>query len=154
VRHLGGFVIGLVGALFGLALLSLGLGRAVDALRVLELGAGRLVAALLLLLGGLVLGAVVAARRLSPAAPLTGGALLLLLSLIDLAAPRWLFELGLGGGPGSLGYGLSILFGYQISIVPAAILLVSTLAGSRAPAAAPMLVGPPVYPPWGYTPPR
>jgi hypothetical protein len=149
VRHVGGAAIGLLGTLAGLALMGLGIGRAAYALATFQLGAGRVVGALLLLLGGAVLGGVVVARRLSPAAPLAGGILLLVLSLTELAVPGgWL---SYGGRPDSLGYGLSTLIGYQIGIALAGILIVSAFTGSRT--AAPR-VEPPVYPPWGYTPPR
>lgn len=148
MRHLGGAAIGLVGALVGLVVMALGLAQTQSALVSFALGPGRVVGAALLLVGGALLGGVAVARRLSIAAPLTGGVLLVGVSAVELASPGSFLSFG----SSDIAQGIALLVGFQLSIAFGALLLVSALgAGSARPVA----MGPPpgAPAPYGARPP-
>ncbi|ALE72708.1 hypothetical protein Ae168Ps1_1666c [Pseudonocardia sp. Ae168_Ps1] len=105
MRHLQGVVIGLVGTVLALAVAGRGMGTAFEASMRMQLDAVPAGAALLLL-GGVLLGGVALAVRVSPAAPLTGAVLLILLSAYSWFDPQALFGLGRG-----LGYLLGLQYG-------------------------------------------
>lgn len=105
MRHLVGILVGLVGTAVALVVAGRGMGIAYESMMRMDLdrvptGSG------LLLAGGLLLGGVVLAARLSPGAPLAGAVLLLAGSAWTLFDPQAPFELGRG-----LGYLLSLQYG-------------------------------------------
>jgi hypothetical protein len=109
VRHLVGILVGLVGTVVALLVAGAGMGIAYESMMRMDLdrvpaGSG------LLLVGGLLLGAVVLAARLSPGAPLTGAVLLLAGSAWTLFDPQAPFALGRG-----LGYLLSLQYGMLLA---------------------------------------
>jgi hypothetical protein len=152
VRHFVGFLIGLVATLVGLVVIAYGLGFAQRAFEVLTRGTAVLGAALLLV-GGAVVGAVVAARRLSLAAPLTGAVVALLIAAGEVVAPGLVYDLGAGQ---AFADGLGTLLGLQVPAILAGLLLVAPLGGARRAAReapplppAPQWGGQPGPPPWG-----
>ncbi|WP_226365888.1 hypothetical protein [Pseudonocardia sp. ICBG162] len=109
MRHLVGVLVGLVGTAVALVVAGAGMGTAYESMMRMDLdrvpaGSG------LLLVGGLLLGAVVLAARLSPGAPLTGAVLLLAGSAWTLFDPQAPFVLGRG-----LGYLLSLQYGMLLA---------------------------------------
>ncbi|WP_224391883.1 hypothetical protein [Pseudonocardia sp. ICBG1293] len=109
MRHLVGILVGLVGTAVALAVAGAGMGIASESMMRMDLdrvpaGSG------LLFVGGLLLGAVVLAARLSPGAPLAGAVLLLGGSAWTLVDPQSSFALGRG-----LGYLLSLQYGMLLA---------------------------------------
>jgi hypothetical protein len=98
------------------------------------------------LIGGAAIGAVAIFRRMSVAAPLTGAAIALLLSVLGLVAPSWPYQLGIGQ---VFGGGLAIMTSLQVPALLAGVLLLTSL-GVAAPRAVAAAAGPPApLPPGG-----
>ena len=147
MKHLGGAVLGLVGALLAWLVTGVGFAQAFRALQLFDLGAVRTAGALLLLLGGALLGAAAATGLLSAAGPLTGALVLLAASLVELAAPGVLLT---ANGPlDDPATGMGLLLQSQLTLVPAGLLLVAAVVVRRRPAAPA-----PAFPAHGYAPPR
>jgi hypothetical protein len=105
-----------------------------------------------LLIGGAAIGAVAIFRRMSVAAPLTGAALTLVLTVVGLLAPSWTYQLGIGQ---AFSGGLSIMTSLQVPALLTGVLALTSL-GVAAPRTAPPPAEPrtgpfPPYPqqPWG-----
>jgi hypothetical protein len=103
----------------------------------------------LLLIGGAAIGAVAIFRRMSVAAPLTGAAVALLLSVVGLVAPSWPYQLGIGQ---VFGGGLAIMTSLQVPALLAGVLLLTSL-GVAAPRTGSPAGPPPGGPPTGPHPP-
>ena len=120
MRHLGGIAIGFFGTVIGVIVIAAALGltrRAVE-----QLTRGPLLGSALLLIGGAAIGAVAIFRRMSVAAPLTGAAVALLLSVLGLVAPSWPYQLGIGQ---VFGGGLAIMTSLQVPALLAGVLLLT-----------------------------
>src|SRR6185295_5104593 len=85
MRHLGGIAVGCCGTFVGIVVIAAGLGLTRRAVEQLTRGP-LLLGTALLLIGGAAIGAVAIFRRMSVAAPLTGAAVTLLLTVLGLAA--------------------------------------------------------------------
>src|SRR5690349_1783778 len=144
MRHLGGIAVGFFGTFVGVVVIAAALGLTRRAVEQLTRGP-LLLGTALLLIGGAAIGAVAIFRRVSVAAPLTGAALALLLTVVGLLAPSWTYQLGIGQ---VFGGGLSIMTSLQI---PA--LLTGVLALTALGVAAPRSAAPPPRPPTGPLPP-
>jgi len=151
MRHLGGIAVGFFGTFVGIVVIAAGLGltrRAVEQLTREPL----LLGTALLLIGGAAIGAVAIFRRMSVAAPLTGAAVTLLLTVLGLVAPSWTYQLGIGQ---VFSGGLAIMTSLQVPALLTGVLVLTSMgvAGPRVvPPAAPPATGPlPPYPqqPWG-----
>ena len=151
MRHLGGIAVGFFGTFVGIVVIAAGLGltrRAVEQLTREPL----LLGTALLLIGGAAIGAVAIFRRMSVAAPLSGAAVTLLLTVLGLVAPSWTYQLGIGQ---VFSGGLAIMTSLQVPALLTGVLVLTSMgvAGPRAvpPAAPPAPTGLP-YPqqqPWG-----
>ncbi len=95
MRHLGGIVVGFFGVVVGLVVIAAALGLTQRAVEQFTQGP-LLLGTVLMLVGGAAIGAVAIFRRLSIAAPLTGAAVALLLTLAGALAPASHSQLGLG----------------------------------------------------------
>ena len=152
MRHLGGIAVGFFGTFVGIVVIAAGLGLTRRAVEQLTRGP-LLLGTALLLIGGAAIGAVAIFRRMSVAAPLTGAAVTLLLTVLGLAAPSWTYQLGIGQ---AFSGGLAIMTSLQVPALLTGVLVLTSMgiAGPRAvpPAAPPAPTGPP-YPqqqqPWG-----
>ena len=118
---------------------------------------------MLLLIGGAAIGAVAIFRRMSVAAPLTGAALTLVLTVVGLLAPSWTYQLGIGQ---AFSGGLAIMTSLQVPALLTGVLALTALGVAaprapcrrrRSPAGARRPHGPlPPYPqqPWGIPGPQ
>ena len=123
MRHLGGIAVGLFGSVVGLVVVSAALGltrRAGEQ----SSPASLLLGVVLLLVGGTAVGAVIVFRRLSVAAPLTGAAVMLLLTAGGFLQPPWNYLLGLGGG---LDGGLDMLVQLELPALLTGVFLMTSL---------------------------
>ena len=153
MRHLGGIAVGFFGTFVGIVVIAAGLGLTRRAVEQLTRGP-LLLGTALLLIGGAAIGAVAIFRRMSVAAPLTGAAVTLLLTVLGLVAPSWTYQLGIGQ---VFSGGLAIMTSLQVPALLTGVLVLTSMgvAGPRAvpPAAPPAPTGPPPYPqqqqPWG-----
>jgi hypothetical protein len=162
MRHLGGVLVGFFGVVIGLVVIAAALGltqRAVEQFTRAPL----LLGTVLMLIGGVAIGAVAIFRRMSLAAPLTGAVVALLLTVAGVLAPAWPYDLGLGR---AFGGGLSVLLSLQVPALLAGVLVMTSIGVAaprvvqeRAPAAPP--TGPPTdpfppyaQPPWGVPGPQ
>ena len=151
MRHLGGIAVGFFGTFVGIVVIAAGLGLTRRAVEQLTRGP-LLLGTALLLIGGAAIGAVAIFRRMSVAAPLTGAAVTLLLTVLGLVAPSWTYQLGIGQ---VFSGGLAIMTSLQVPALLTGVLVLTSMgvAGPRAvPPAAPPPTGPlPPYPqqPWG-----
>lgn len=140
MRHVGGALIGLVVAAIALVVLSGGFRMATIALARLRVDS--LYAAFpVLLIGGALLGAVLVAGRLSRAAPLTAGVVLLVVGIVAVVDPLAFAVLG--------GRGMVEMTSQQVVVTYAAIVLVGAFAVRPSPARVPGQYGPP---PTGHWP--
>ena len=150
MRHLGGIAVGFFGTFVGIVVIAAGLGLTRRAVEQLTRGP-LLLGTALLLIGGAAIGAVAIFRRMSVAAPLTGAAVTLLLTVLGLVAPSWTYQLGIGQ---AFSGGLAIMTSLQVPALLTGVLVLTSMgvAGPRAvpPAVPPAPTGPP-YPqqPWG-----
>lgn len=144
MRHLGGIAVGFFGTFVGVVVIAAALGLTRRAVEQLTRGP-LLLGTALLLIGGAAIGAVAIFRRMSVAAPLTGAALTLVLTVVGLLAPSWTYQLGIGQ---AFSGGLSIMTSLQ---VPA--LLTGMLALTSLGVAAPRTGPPPAEPRTGPFPP-
>ena len=155
MRHLGGIAVGFFGTFVGVVVIAAALGLTRRAVEQLTRGP-LLLGTVLLLIGGAAIGAVAIFRRMSVAAPLTGAALTLLLTVVGLLAPSWTYQLGIGQ---AFSGGLAIMTSLQVPALLTGVLALTAL-GVAAPRAvppqgspaAPQPTGPlPPYPqqPWG-----
>ena len=151
MRHLGGIAVGFFGTFVGIVVIAAGLGLTRRAVEQLTRGP-LLLGTALLLIGGAAIGAVAIFRRMSVAAPLTGAAVTLLLTVLGLVAPSWTYQLGIGQ---AFSGGLAIMTSLQVPALLTGVLVLTSMgvAGPPAvpPAAPPAPTGPP-YPqqqPWG-----
>jgi len=151
MRHLGGIAVGFFGTFVGIVVIAAALGLTRRAVEQLTRGP-LLLGTALLLIGGAAIGAVAIFRRVSVAAPLTGAAVTLLLTVLGLVAPSWTYQLGIGQ---AFSGGLAIMTSLQVPALLTGVLVLTSMgvAGPRAvpPAAPPAPAGPP-YPrqqPWG-----
>jgi len=155
MRHLGGIAVGFFGTFVGIVVIAAALGLTRRAVEQLTRGPLMLGTALLLI-GGAAIGAVAIFRRVSVAAPLTGAAVTLLLTVLGLVAPSWTYQLGIGQ---AFSGGLAIMTSLQVPALLTGVLALTAL-GVAAPRAvpppgspaAPPATGPlPPYPqqPWG-----
>src|SRR5690348_13734752 len=117
MRHLGGIVIGFFGVVVGLVVIAAALGLTQRAVEQFTQGP-LLLGTVLMLVGGA-----------SIAAPLTGAAVALLLTLAGALAPAWHYQLGLGR---ALGGGLSVLLSLQVPALIVGVLLLTSV-GVAAP---------------------
>ena len=138
MRHLGGIAIGFFGTVIGVIVIAAALGLTRRAVEQLTRGP-LLLGSALLLIGGAAIGAVAIFRRMSVAAPLTGAAVALLLSVVGLVAPSWPYQLGIGQ---VFGGGLAIMTSLQ---VPALLAGLTSLGVAAPRALSP--IGPPGPPP-------
>ena len=156
MRHVGGIAVGFFGTFVGIVVIAAGLGLTRRAVEQLTRGP-LLLGTALLLIGGAAIGAVAIFRRMSVAAPLTGAAVTLLLTVLGLVAPSWTYQLGIGQ---VFSGGLAIMTSLQVPALLAGILLLTSLgiAAPRARSTPAPPTGPPApYPqqPWGMPgPPR
>ena len=104
---------------------------------------------MLLLIGGAAIGAVAIFRRMSVAAPLTGAALTLVLTVVGLLAPSWTYQLGIGQ---AFSGGLAIMTSLQVPALLTGVLALTAL-GVAAPRAVPPPGSPAAPPPTGPLPP-
>ena len=141
MRHLGGIAIGFFGTVIGVIVIAAALGLTRRAVEQLTQGP-LLLGSALLLIGGAAIGAVAIFRRMSVAAPLTGAAIALLLSVLGLVAPSWPYQLGIGQ---VFGGGLAIMTSLQVPALLAGVLLLTSLGVAAPRAVSP--IGPPVAPP-------
>ena len=151
MRHLGGIAVGFFGTFVGVVVIAAALGLTRRAVEQLTRGP-LLLGTALLLIGGAAIGAVAIFRRMSVAAPLTGAAFTLLLTVVGLLAPSWAYQLGIGQ---VFGGGLSIMTSLQIPALLTGVLALTAL-GVAAPRGAAPPPGPPIGPlppfpqqPWG-----
>ncbi len=147
MRHLGGIVVGFFGVVVGLVVIAAALGLTQRAVEQFTQGP-LLLGTVLMLVGGAAIGAVAIFRRLSIAAPLTGAAVALLLTLAGALAPAWHYQLGLGR---ALGGGLSVLLSLQVPALIVGVLLLTSV-GVAAPRVVAQTV-PPAGAPTGPLPP-
>ena len=141
MRHLGGIAIGFFGTVIGVIVIAAALGLTRRAVEQLTRGP-LLLGSALLLIGGAAIGAVAIFRRMSVAAPLTGAAVALLLSVVGLVAPSWPYQLGIGQ---VFGGGLAIMTSLQVPALLAGVLLLTSLGVAAPRAVSP--IGPPGPPP-------
>jgi hypothetical protein len=146
MRHLGGIAIGFFGTVIGVIVIAAALGLTRRAVEQLTRGP-LLIGSALLLIGGAAIGAVAIFGRMSVAAPLTGAAVALLLSVVGVVAPSWPYQLGIGQ---VFGGGLAIMTSLQVPALLAGVLLLTSLGVAAPRAAAP--VGSPAPPPPGGPP--
>jgi hypothetical protein len=151
MRHLGGIAVGFFGTFVGVVVIAAALGLTRRAVEQLTRGP-LLLGTALLLIGGAAIGAVAIFRRMSVAAPLTGAALTLVLTVVGLLAPSWTYQLGIGQ---AFSGGLSIMTSLQVPALLTGVLALTSL-GVAAPRTAPPPAEPrtgpfPPYPqqPWG-----
>src|SRR6476646_1178286 len=95
MRHLGGIAVGFFGTFVGIVVIAAALGLTRRAVEQLTQGP-LLLGSALLLIGGAAIGAVAIFRRMSIAAPLTGAAVALLMTVAGLVTPSWPYQLGIG----------------------------------------------------------
>ena len=150
MRHLGGIAVGFFGTFVGVVVIAAALGLTRRAVEQLTRGP-LLLGTVLLLIGGAAIGAVAIFRRMSLAAPLTGAALTLVLTVVCLLAPSWTYQLGIGQ---AFSGGLSIMTSLQVPALLTGVLALTALGVAAPRTAAPSAeprTGPFPYPqqPWG-----
>ena len=154
MRHLGGIAVGFFGTFVGVVVIAAALGLTRRAVEQLTRGP-LLLGTALLLIGGAAIGAVAIFRRMSIAAPLTGAAFMVLLTVLGLVAPTWTYQLRIGQ---IFSGGLSIMTSLQVPALLAGVLLLTSL-GVAPPLGAPRPPAPPPaaplpQQPWGVPGPQ